>query len=55
MTKPEICKNPIEGWNVEQFDDDGGCLVTVFTGPKSKERAEEYAGFLTEARPLVRS
>lgn len=55
MTKPEVCKNPLGGWNVEQFDDDGGCLIAVFTGPRSRERAEEYAIFLTKALPLVRA
>jgi hypothetical protein len=43
LTKPEVCKNPVEGWNVEQIDDDGGCLVTIFTGPDAERRAREYA------------
>jgi len=28
-----------EDWRVEWFDEDGGCEVTVFYGPRTKERA----------------
>lgn len=45
MTKPEVCKNPTDGWNVEQVDDDGGCLVTIFTGPEAEKRARDYAAW----------
>ena len=31
-----------EGWRVEYFDDDGGCYVTVFAGPKAEQRARDY-------------
>ena len=27
---------------VEYFDDDGGCYVTVFAGPKAEQRARDY-------------
>jgi hypothetical protein len=29
-------------WRVEYFDDDGGCYVTVFAGPKAERRARDY-------------
>jgi len=29
-------------WFVEYFDDDGGCYVTVFSGPEAEWRAREY-------------
>jgi hypothetical protein len=29
-------------WRVEYFDDDGGCYVTVFAGPKAEQRARDY-------------
>jgi hypothetical protein len=29
-------------WQVEYFDDDGGCYVTVFAGPKAERRARNY-------------
>ena len=29
-------------WRVEYFDDDGGCYVTIFTGPASEKRARDY-------------
>jgi hypothetical protein len=31
-----------EEWRVEYFDDDGGCYVTVFAGPKAEKRARDY-------------
>jgi hypothetical protein len=33
-------------WRVEYFDDDGGCYVTVFAGPRAEKRARDYAGAL---------
>ena len=30
-------------WRVEWFDDDGGCEVAIFAGPKARERAIRYA------------
>lgn len=47
LSKPEVCLNPIEGWNVEQFDGDGGCLVTIFTGPDAEKRARSYENAIT--------
>jgi hypothetical protein len=29
-------------WRVEYFDDDGGCYVTLFAGPKAEKRARDY-------------
>jgi hypothetical protein len=29
-------------WRVEYFDDDGGCYVTMFAGPKAERRARDY-------------
>ena len=43
MTRAEIAPNAVAGWNVEQFDDDGACLMATFTGPDAKTRACDYA------------
>ena len=32
-----------EGWRVEWTDHDGGIEVTIFAGPKARERALRYA------------
>ena len=37
-------------WRVEYFDDDGGCYVTVFAGPKSEKRARDYLDALRFGR-----
>jgi hypothetical protein len=29
-------------WRVEGIDDDGDIYVTVFSGPRARERAEDY-------------
>jgi hypothetical protein len=29
-------------WRVEYFDDDGGCYVAVFGGPKAERRVRDY-------------
>jgi hypothetical protein len=29
-------------WRVEYFDEDGGCYVTEFAGPKAEKRARDY-------------
>jgi hypothetical protein len=29
-------------WRVEYFDDDGGCYVTIFSGPAAEARAKAY-------------
>lgn len=33
-------------WRVESFDEEGCCYIVIFSGPKAKERAEEYLEFL---------
>jgi hypothetical protein len=30
-------------WRVEWIDDDGGCELAIFAGPKAPERAIRYA------------
>ena len=37
-------------WRVEYFDDDGGCYVTIFTGPASEKRARAYFALLKSGR-----
>jgi hypothetical protein len=32
-------------WHVEAIDDDGAVFVAVFSGPKARERAYEYASW----------
>lgn len=32
-------------WHVEAVDDDGAVFVVVFSGPKAKDRAHEYASW----------
>lgn len=32
-------------WRVEAISQDGDCFVTLFSGPDSRQRAEEYATF----------
>jgi hypothetical protein len=41
-----------EDWRVEHTDynDDGGCTVTVFAAPDAEKRAREYAEWL-ESKP----
>lgn len=46
LTEPVVINNLTDGWNVEQFDEGGGCLVTNFTGPNAEKRAREYAAWL---------
>ena len=44
LTTPEVAKNASgEGWNVEQFDHEGACLLTHFIGPHAEQRAKYYA------------
>ena len=43
MTRAEVAPNAVEGWNVEQFNDDGACLLAIFSGPNAEERARHYA------------
>ena len=37
-------------WRVEYFDDDGGCYITIFTGPASEKRARDYFASLKSGR-----
>ena len=30
-------------WRVEAIDDDGGCEVAIFSGPRARERATAFA------------
>ena len=34
-------------WRVEYVDDDGGCYVTIFSGPMAQARARAYGNALT--------
>jgi hypothetical protein len=47
LTKAKVARNAADphSWNVEQFDDDGSCLMAVFSGPDAEARAREYADF----------
>ena len=48
LTEPAVAPNKVRGdWNVEQFDDEGNCLMAIFTGPDAEVRAREYAYFLS--------
>ena len=44
-TEIHLAADPLHpaDWRVEYFDDDGGCYVTIFSGPDAKERASDYA------------
>jgi hypothetical protein len=37
-------------WWVEYFDDDGGCYVTIFSGPEREARARDYFHALKSKR-----
>jgi hypothetical protein len=37
-------------WRVEYQDDDGGCYVTIFSGPAAEQRARGYFQALKEGR-----
>jgi len=30
-------------WRVEKIDDDGGCEVKIFRGPRARQQARRYA------------
>jgi hypothetical protein len=32
-----------DDWHVQWTDDDGGCEMAIFTGPRARERAIGYA------------
>lgn len=42
LTAAEVAPNAVEGWNVEQFTEDGACLMATFTGPYAEARARSY-------------
>jgi hypothetical protein len=35
-------------WRVEYYDADGGCYVTIFSGPAAEERSREYRAALVD-------
>lgn len=43
LSKAEVAPNAVHGWNVEQFDDDGACVLTIFCGPNAEARARKEA------------
>ena len=46
-------KDDARAWRVEWFDEDGGCEVTVFYGPRPEERARAFAkSFYGEVQDL---
>ena len=50
MTDISVFRDKVEPdlWRVEDTDynDDGGCNVTVFEGPDAEKRAREYAEWI---------
>ena len=51
MTKPEVSerKDTPGSWGVEQFTDDGACMLAVFSGPEAESRSRAYAATRTAA------
>lgn len=51
--KCRLCDDPT-CWRVEAIDDEGegDCYLAIFTGPRSEERAKEYAGRMNDAQRL---
>ena len=45
LTVAKVVRNAANpnNWNVEQFDEDGTCLMAIFVGPGAEDRAREYA------------
>lgn len=43
-----VARDPVHAneWRVEHFDDDGGCYVTIFSGPEAEQRARGYHAIL---------
>jgi hypothetical protein len=41
-------------WRVENFDDDGGCYVTIFGGPAAERRARDYYNSLKSGRLSIK-
>lgn len=48
LNEPIVIENRVEGWNVEQFDNDGACYMATFTGPDAEKRAREYAEWIEQ-------
>ena len=48
-------KNPGD-WRVDaiDFDDEGAVYITIFSGPHSRERAQEYAAMKNAKEPHPR-
>jgi hypothetical protein len=40
-------------WRVEGFDDQAGHHLAVFSGPEARERAEEYATWISRHRRII--
>jgi hypothetical protein len=40
-------------WRVEGFDDRAGHHLAVFSGPNARERAEEYAAWISRQRKII--
>lgn len=42
----------VDEWRVEAIDfgSEGECYLTIFSGPRSQERAEEYAAWKNEMK-----
>jgi hypothetical protein len=40
-------------WHVEGFDEHGRAHVTNFSGPEARERAEEYAVWISRRRKII--
>ena len=49
-------KHTLGAWRVEaiDFEGEGACYIAVFTGPFSRERAEEYAEWKNNGKVLFR-
>jgi hypothetical protein len=45
LTKAAVVRNAemADAWNVEQFDEDGSCLMAIFVGHDAEARALDYA------------
>lgn len=43
-----VAQDPVHAteWRVEYFDADGGCYVTIFSGPEAEQRARGYHAML---------
>jgi hypothetical protein len=42
IAESEYC---LDAWHVEALDDEGQCLMTVFSGPDAKQRATGYVNW----------